>query len=96
MLMRSRLGLLIAARLGGVLALGCAATGPMPDMVTPSRIGGMTFIGPRCADVRSCLVGQVVAAETATPMPSAAVFLEREEGPAKADGPVCIVIITDD
>jgi hypothetical protein len=29
-------------------------------------------------------------------MARAAVFLEREEGPAKADGPVRIVTITDD
>ena len=76
----------------GALASGCAASGPMPDTVTPSRIGGMSFIGPRCADVRSCLVGQVVAAETATPLPSAAVFLERQDSAE----PVRILTLTDD
>jgi hypothetical protein len=75
----------------GALALGCASSTPLPDAVTPSRIGGMSFIGPRCADVRSCLVGQVVAAETATPLPQAAVFLERQDGE-----PLRILTLTDD
>ncbi len=33
---------------------------------------------PRCVEVRSCLLGQVVAAETSTPLARAAVFLVRE------------------
>jgi hypothetical protein len=84
--------LALAAVVLGSVALGCAASGPLPAAATPSKIGGMTFIGPRCADVRSCLVGQVVAAETATPLPQAAVFLERQD----VDNPVRILTLTDD
>lgn len=83
------------------LQTGCVSAGPMPETVLPSRIGGVTFIGPRCADVRSCLVGQVVAAETAAPLPRAAVFLERqEEGSADPQStsakPIRILTLTDD
>lgn len=82
------------------LASGCVSAGSMPETVLPSRIGGVTFIGPRCADVRSCLVGQVVAAETAAPLPRAAVFLERQEGSADPQStsakPIRILTLTDD
>jgi hypothetical protein len=82
------------------LVTGCVSSGPMAATVLPSRLGGVTFIGPRCADVRSCLVGQVVAAETAAPLPRAAVFLERQDGsaePSSASGrPLRILTLTDD
>jgi hypothetical protein len=58
------------------------------------RRGGITLVRARCASVESCLLGQVVAAETAAPLPRAAVFLEREAG--EGDGPVRIVTVTDD
>jgi hypothetical protein len=74
---------------------GCVSSGSMPETVSPSRIGHVEFIGPRCPEVRSCLVGQVVAAETATPLPRAAVFLERETD-ASAATPVRILTLTDD
>jgi hypothetical protein len=77
------------------LTAGClSAGGPLPDVVTPSRIGHVEFIGPRCPEVRSCLVGRVEAAETATPLPRAAVFLERES--EATEKPVRILTLTDD
>jgi hypothetical protein len=61
--------------------------------VTPVTKGGVTFIAPRCAEVRSCLVGQVTAADTSAPLSRAAVFLERDD----RDGPgVRILTLTDD
>jgi hypothetical protein len=96
MLRRTLAGIAVFA----ALATGCVSAGSMPETVLPSRLGGVTFIGPRCADVRSCLVGQVVAAETATPLPRAAVFLERQEGstaaPSTGTRPIRIVTLTDD
>jgi len=90
--MRRGLGWGAAAALIGAALVGCTTAGPLPDAVNPSRRGGVTFIGPRCPDVRSCLVGQVVAAETATPLPRAAVFLEKQD----SDKPVRILTLTDD
>jgi hypothetical protein len=55
--------------------------------------GGVTFIPARCSSVRSCLVGQVTAADTAAPMSRAAVFLQRDD----RDGPaVRILTLTDE
>lgn len=62
--------------------------------LTAARTGGVTFIGPSCARVSSCLVGQVTAAETAVPLARAAVFLVREGGDAKEV--VRITRLTDD
>jgi hypothetical protein len=71
---------------------GCAT-----GVAVPSRhaapAGGVTFIGPRCAEVKSCLVGQVTAADTATPLARAAVFLERE---GEDGGMIRITTLTDD
>ncbi|MBX7081744.1 MAG: hypothetical protein K1X88_21250 [Nannocystaceae bacterium] len=70
---------------------GCVvAPAPTPTRA-PSLRGGVTFIGPRCAEVRSCLVGQVIAADTAAPLSRVAVFLQREEVGAKP-----ILTLTDD
>lgn len=78
---------------------GCAAqSAPVAPVVTPGARGGVTLIRPRCAGVSSCLLGQVVAAETYAPMSQAAVFLELEDGAggrAEGDG-VSIVTMTDD
>jgi hypothetical protein len=73
-----------------VATTGCLASGGPTTVPSTSR-GGVTFIGPRCADVRSCLVGQVTAAETAAPLSRAAVFLERED-----DSGHRILTLTDD
>ncbi len=67
--------------------------GPSPTL------GGVTFVRPRCIEVRSCLLGQVVAAESATPMARAAVFLVREGDDVKREAPeelLRIVRLTDD
>jgi hypothetical protein len=63
---------------------GPSAPHTLRDSITP--------LGPRCAGVQSCLLGQVIAAESAAPLPGAAIFLERmgqEEG-------VKIQALTDD
>lgn len=81
--------------------LGCSATmGQGVPRPSVRALGGVTFVSPRCIEVRSCLLGQVVAAETSTPVARAAVFLVREgdEG-AKAkpvDDDIRIVRLTDD
>ncbi|MFO0635987.1 MAG: hypothetical protein U0168_24370 [Nannocystaceae bacterium] len=83
---RGALALLLTA-----MASGCVvSTVPAPTRA-PSLRGGVTFIGPRCAEVRSCLVGQVIAAETAAPLSRVAVFLQREDVGAKP-----ILTLTDD
>lgn len=93
------------ASLIAVLLLGPACR--VPEPVTPSvngaSRGGATFVRARCASARSCLLGQVVTAETATPLARATVFLEREDAieGAEAEGerdgdPVTITTLTDD
>lgn len=74
----------LAAALLGALALPGCVTAPPPPMM-PATLGGVTVIAPRCAGVDSCLLGHVVAAESARPLPRAAVFLQREDG-ERADG----------
>ena len=56
--------------------------------------GGVTFVRARCATASSCLLGQVVTAETAAPLARATVFLEREDG--GTGGAVQITTLTDD
>lgn len=73
---------------------GCAGAPAPRNEITPARAGGVTFIRPRCAGVESCLLGQVVAAESATPLSRAAVFLEREQD--DAEQPIRILTLTDD
>lgn len=85
----------VAVALAMVLGpLGCGTASVPRDLITPSRRGGVTFIRPRCAGVESCLLGQVVAAESATPLARAAVFLERERD--DGDDPVRFLTLTDD
>ncbi|MCA9706713.1 MAG: carboxypeptidase regulatory-like domain-containing protein [Myxococcales bacterium] len=69
--------------------------------MSPVQRGGVTFVRARCAQTSSCLLGQVVAAETATPLSRATVFLEREadpqgEAPSEGPEPVEITTLTDD
>src|SRR5688572_29257425 len=62
-----------------VLAAGCVASAPRAPVIDPSfglgTRGGVTLIRARCAKVQSCLLGHVIAADTAAPMAQAAVFL---------------------
>lgn len=79
-----------------VLLLGPACRAPAPSNPPsgPANRGGVTFVQPRCVSASSCLLGQVVTAETAAPLPRATVFLEREEG---GEGEVVeITTLTDD
>lgn len=88
---RGRAARSLLAAVLAVAATGCLVGGGGPSTVPTTARGGVTFIGPRCADVRSCLVGQVTAAETAAPLSRAAVFLERED-----DSGHRILTLTDD
>ncbi|MEM6991907.1 MAG: carboxypeptidase-like regulatory domain-containing protein [Myxococcota bacterium] len=90
---------------GVVLCATALACGPRPydarPPVTPAGRGGISLIGPECAGVHSCLMGQVVAAETATPLARATIFLEREDAPNAeteddVEASVRIMRITDD
>jgi hypothetical protein len=83
------------ASLLAVLVLGpaCRAPAPTNPPAGPTHRGGVTFVRARCASASSCLLGQVVTAETAAPLPHATVFLEREDG---GDDAVEITTLTDD
>ena len=86
----------------GVLAALVAGCGPVvigagPEApITAARRGGVTFISPRCAAVQSCLLGQVVEAESSNPLVKAAVFLQREEQDSEDGKPVRYLRLTDD
>lgn len=77
------------------LGSGCRALPPPNPTVSPLQRGGVTFVKARCASASSCLMGQVVAAETATPLSRATVFLERELSQGSSP-PVEITTLTDD
>jgi hypothetical protein len=72
--------------------IGCAtgrAPSPRPQHDTVS------ILSPRCAQVRSCVLGHVTVSGTAAPVAEAAVFLERE--PERAGGaPIRILTLTDE
>ncbi len=76
--LRGRNAAACVVSLAAVLSMGaCRPT--MPSMQPPVRtLGGVTIVTPRCVEVRSCLLGQVVEAETSAPLARAAVFLVRE------------------
>lgn len=76
---------------------GCRVT-PLPSAQSPVRaLGGVTIVAPRCVEVRSCLLGRVVAAETSAPLARAAVFIVPDPDSAGADGqPAQIVRMTDE
>jgi|GEM_PF-1295700 len=100
--LRSRLAARLAALAVGVgLLAACGPPSLLPPPVSPTERGGIAFIGPACVGVSSCLLGHVVAAETAAPMARATIFFEREDTPeAKteedAEAVVRIARITDD
>jgi hypothetical protein len=75
-------------------AVSCRApAAPSNPPVGAANRGGVTFVRARCASASSCLLGQVVTAETAAPLSRATIFLEREEGEGDA---VEITTLTDD
>lgn len=59
----------------------------------------VTWLAPRCAGVRSCLLGRVTASESAIPLARAAVFLQLQskdgDGAKNAEG-VRLQALTDD
>jgi hypothetical protein len=83
----------------GVLAVLAALT--LSACVAGDRATGITqretisILSPRCAGVRSCVVGHVTAAGTAAPVAEAAVFLEREPEQGE-DDPIRILALTDE
>ncbi len=86
-------------RTGILAALALAGCGPVPMPAANPPIhslGGVTIVTPRCAEVRSCLLGQVVAAETSAPLARAAVFLVREPEGTPGEPPLQIVRTTDE
>ena len=79
----------------GVLLGACRGpAAPTSPPVGAAHRGGVTFVRARCATASSCLLGQVVTAETAAPLSRATVFLEREDG-GTGDA-VQITTLTDD
>lgn len=86
------------ALVSALAASGCVV-GSVPTRPRVGTLGGVTIVRPRCVEVRSCLLGQVVEAETATPLARAAVFLVKEREPgasAASDDALRIVRLTDD
>src|SRR5690606_9805550 len=78
-------------------AMACTTVPALPETsASVTGRGGVTFIRARCPEVRSCLLGQVVAAETSAPMARAAIFLEREADDSIDANPVRILTLTDD
>ncbi len=58
----------------------------------------VTMLSPRCAGVRSCLVGHVTGSGSSAPVAKAAVFLEREpeDGDDPGAEPLRILALTDE
>jgi hypothetical protein len=70
--------------LGLGAVLGCVAGKPEPRPLHDS----ISIFSPRCAGLRSCVVGHVTAPGTATPVAEAAVFLVRELEPGEREPPL--------
>jgi hypothetical protein len=83
----------VLAVLAALTFAGCtvgdraAATRPQRDTIS--------ILSPRCAAVRSCVLGHVTASGTAAPVAEAAVFLEREPEAGEAE-PIRILTLTDE
>lgn len=97
----SRLRARLAVLAGVGLLAACGPPSSLPPPVSPTERGGIAFIGPECVGVSSCLLGHVIAAETAAPLARATIFFEREDAPeAKteedAEAVVRIARITDE
>ena len=82
------------SNLAFVVSLAACGWKPWPPPASPWMRGGVTVTQPKCVAARSCVVGQVMAAESAAPLAGAAVFLQREsDAPARANR---ILTLTDD
>jgi hypothetical protein len=75
------------------VALGCVASERAP--VEPSARDSISILSPRCAGLRSCVLGHVTVSGTAAPVAEAAVFLERELDSDDGE-PVRILALTDE
>lgn len=73
-------------------ALGCTAGVVQPE---PFHDTISIVSPPRCAGVRSCVLGHVTAAGTAAPVAEAVVFLTRELEPGE-DEPLRFYALTDE
>jgi hypothetical protein len=73
------------------VAFGCVAGTREPEPLHDS----ISIFSPRCAGVRSCVVGHVAAPGTAAPVAEAAVFLVRELEAGEQE-PVRILALTDE
>jgi hypothetical protein len=72
-------------------ALGCVAA---RTSAPPAR-DSVSVLSPRCAKLRSCVLGHVTTVATALPVAEAAVFLVRELEPGE-DEPVRFFALTDE
>ena len=89
--LRSRPSMLpLALALASVSA---CSLGPSEPIRPPQR-DTVSIVSPRCEGVRSCVLGHVTAAGTATPIAEAAVFLEREPEADELE-PIRILALTD-
>lgn len=73
-------------------SLGCAASRGRP--VEPRQRDTISILSPRCAGIRSCVIGHVTSG-LAAPVAEAAVFLERELEQDEHE-PVRILTLTDE
>jgi hypothetical protein len=69
--------------------LGCAVGPPS----SRRQHDTVSILSPRCAQVRSCVLGHVTEADSAAPVAEAAVFFEREAEPGSE--PIRILTLTD-
>jgi hypothetical protein len=90
--MRHRPIHLVALLVGSVACAAAPEHRPSPHALLDS----IAPLAPRCAGVQSCLLGQVVAAESSAPLARAAIFLERDGADARDDAPLRITRLTDD
>ncbi len=85
----------IGLALFGLSGVACVATSA-PAPRTPVR-DAISWVGPRCAGVQSCVLGRVTASETARPLVRAAIFLEQQlEGGDGEVEPVRLSALTDE
>lgn len=61
----------------------------------PAQHDTVSILSPRCAGVRSCVLGHVTRSGTAAPVAEAAVFLERELEQGESE-PIRILALTDE
>ncbi len=76
-----------------LLGSACAPRSTGPDRLAVRD--SISIVSPRCANVRSCLLGHVTSARDAAPVFEAVVFLERETA-RPDDEPVRIQTRTDE